>query len=300
MCYNFSMKENLTPQDFGDRKAWEETFNTMEKQGSVGTTQSLDYKDALWYKENVETFKKEKFPEGSIVENYDDLIFDFDGVLYDSTKPAYLAAKLALEKFAPTNTHAHLSYEDVANSYHSPFQDYYKRFGIVFDTPEKAKEFQDYYQQVIYPQVKKEVGEPKFYDDALITLEKLREEKVKNPNLKVHLVSAGKEDYIREKLNEIGYLDVFTDMHLSAGDKKKSIAEIVEKSKSKERSVMIGDSPSDIKDAHSNQGVRSIAVARGQRETERLEHFLPSYVVNNLEEIFDLKSYAKELAEKDK
>lgn len=290
------MLEKLTLKDVDDRKNWEEIFEIMKQQGAVGITQTLDYRDALWYKNNLEKFKEKTSPEGSIVDLYDDIIFDFDGVLYDSTKAVYEAAKLAIENFAKGCVHPNLSVPEIANSFHSPFNEYYARFGIDFNDPKTKKAFYNYYQNFCYPQAKNN-HPPRFYDDALKMLEVLRQAKLKNPNLKVHLVSANKGDYLREKLGEIGALDIFTEMHFNAGDKKETIGEIASKSNNRERCIMIGDLPSDIKDAQANIGVKSVAVVRGEREQERLGHYLPDYIVPNLDKIFDLKSYAKELRE---
>jgi phosphoglycolate phosphatase-like HAD superfamily hydrolase len=268
----------------------------MGRQGAVGITQPLDYQDSIWHQDNLEHFKTQEFPEGDIAKHYDDIIFDFDGVLYDSTDAVYYAATLALNHFAPGNEHAELDVADVANSYHSPFQEYYKRFGIDFNDPQVKSEFFRYYIDVCYPEAQKKHPEH-FYADAIITLKRLKEEKSSNPNLRIHIVSAKRDQAGRKLLLEAGLIDFLDDIHFEADDKKAAIGEIVLKSQNPNRCIMIGDLPSDIKDAQANDGVRSVAVARGDREAERLGCYLPSYIVNDLEAIFELKSYSKQIYE---
>ncbi len=60
---------------------------------------------------------------------------------------------------------------------------------------------------------------------------------------------------------------------------------------------MVGDLPSDIKDTQQIEGVKTIAVARGQIEQERLEMYLPDYIVIDLGGILNLESYSKKLRE---
>lgn len=61
---------------------------------------------------------------------------------------------------------------------------------------------------------------------------------------------------------------------------------------------MIGDLPSDIKDAQQIEGVKTIAVARGETERDHLGMFLPDYIVSDLNGLLNLKSYSRELREK--
>lgn len=76
------------------------------------------------------------------------------------------------------------------------------------------------------------------------------------------------------------------------------IKSIVDKNEEADKVVMVGDLPSDIKDAQKIEGVKTIAVARGDTERQRLGMYLPDYIVADLEGILSLKSYSKELREK--
>lgn len=285
-----------TIEDIEDRKEFSDTLTIMTSQGAIGETQPLDYTDSIWYRENIEEFKKMNFPEGDISEHFEDIIFDFDGVIYNSVKPMYLSAKYMIEKMAGENINiSGLSVEDIANSYHSPFNEYYERFGIKLNDPKKAREFYDYYQSIAYPKAKKELGEPELYPESYEILKKLRDAKQKNSNLKIHLVTAGMESYVSKVMSNLGIADMFDRTYFDASDKEKAITEIVSASGNPDRTIMIGDLPSDIKDARKVTGVSTVAVARGKREAGRLGYYLPNYVISDLTELFKLKSYAKQI-----
>ena len=293
-----SETHTLTTEDIKDREDFQYLLSIMERQGAVGVTQPLDYEDALAYKGNVEAFKLEKTPEGPVYELYDDIIFDFDGVLYDSTHAAYRALQLMLEKKGNKDIPFPSSIEEVANSYQAPFQNYYKRFGITFETPEEIHSFRDAYREV-QAEINQEHHTPSaLYPEVKTILDKLKECKKTNPNLKIHIVSAGSEKQVKPVLEAGGVLSDFDEIHLEAHDKIVAIKSIAEK-RNAERTVMIGDLPSDIKDAKKVNGVKAVAVARGVREQERLGMYLPDYVVSDLSGLLNLEAFSKKLKEKD-
>lgn len=288
----------LTPQDLEDREDFKYLLSIMERQRVVGVTQPMDYVDAMKYRDSLEEFKKRKTPEGSIVELYDDIIFDFDGVLYDSTYPAYRATELLLEKTIDGKIPIPKSVEDIANSFYAPWKHYYERFGLRFDTPEQIHSFRDMYVE-IYKQVNAEHHKPaEMYLEVKDVLDKIKEAKKNNPNLKVHIISAGLEPHIKNALIKAGILGDFDEIHSDCQDKTTMIQSIRDKATNPERTIMIGDLPSDIKDGQLVEGVKTIAVARGEIEQERLGMYFPDYVVANLTELFNLKSLSRKLREK--
>lgn len=287
---------DLTPQDLKDREDFKYLLSIMEKQGAVGITQPIDYIDSMRYRDSLATFEKQITPEGSITELFDDIIFDFDGVLYDSTYAAYRALELTLEKKADKSIPTPSTIEDIANSYHAPFQSYYKRFGITLSTPEEIHSFRDTYREV-QAQVNNEHHTPAtIYPEVKEVLDKIKESKRLNPKIRVHIVSAGSEKQIRTPLIEAGIINDFDEIHSECHDKAKMIQTIIDKSEDR-KTVMIGDLPSDIKDAQLVGGVKTVAVARGKRERGRLSTYLPDYVIGDLSELFDLKSLSRELRE---
>ncbi|HCC06070.1 TPA: hypothetical protein DEP94_01770 [Candidatus Nomurabacteria bacterium] len=288
----------LTQQDLEDREDFQYLLSIMEKQRAVGITQPLDYVDAMKYRDELEAFKKREAPEGSIVELYDDIIFDFDGVLYDSTYPAYRTTELLLETVGDKNIPIPETVEDLANSFQAPFKDYYNRFRVKLDTVEQIHSLREAYMR-IYKQVNAEHHKPaEMYPEVKDVLDKIKEAKKNKPNLKVHIISAGLEPHIKDALIEADILGDFDEIHSDCHDKTEMIQAIRDKFGHPERTIMIGDLPSDIKDGQLVDGVKTIAVARGEVERDRLSMYLPDYVVMDLNGLFDLKSLSKELREK--
>ncbi len=288
----------LTAQDIKDRDDFQYLLSIMEKQKAVGITQRLDYEDSIDYRDNIESFKVKQTPEGPVYVLFDDIIFDFDGVLYDSTYAAYRALQLMLDKKGDKSIPFPESVEEVANSYQAPFQNYYKRFGITFDTPEEIHSFRDAYREV-QAQINDEHHTPAaLYPEVKVILDRLKESKKANPKLKIHIVSAGSEKQVKPVLEAGGVLNDFDEIHLEAHDKVAAIKSIAEKNTA-ERTVMVGDLPSDIKDAKKIDGVRSIAVARGNTEQERLGMYLPDYIVADLSGLLNLESFSKKLKERE-
>ncbi len=290
-------KPVFTAQDLQDREDFEYILSIMEKQGAVGITQPIDYMDALSYRDRLQKFRENIVLEGSVTAMFNDIIFDFDGVLYDSTYSAYRAVELTLEKRGDKSIPQPPTTADIANSYQAPFQDYYKRFGISLKTPEEIASFRDTYREV-QAQVNGEHHTPStLYPEVTLVLDKLKEAKKNNPKLKVHIISAGSDKQVKTPLIEAGILDDFDEIHTECHDKTAMIKSIVDKNNEDAKVVMIGDLPSDIKDAQQIEGVKAIAVARGSTERQRLGMYLPDYIVSDLEGILSLKSYSKELRE---
>ncbi|MCE9628763.1 MAG: HAD hydrolase-like protein [Candidatus Vogelbacteria bacterium] len=293
------IQSELTEEDRKDREDFLYLLSIMDKQRAVGVTQPLDYQDAITYRDTVESFSEHQEREGSITTLFNDIIFDFDGVLYDSTYSVYRALELTLDKKADKNIPTPTSVEDIANSYQAPFQDYYKRFGISLNTPEELTDFKDTYREV-QTQVNNEHHTPAaLYPEVKDVLNKLKEAKQNNPNLKIHIISAGSEKYIKEVLAKENIAEDFDEIHADCHDKSGMIQIIADKGETREKTVMIGDLPSDIKDAKRVEGVKTIAVARGDNEYKRLGMYLPDYIVEDLEGVLDLRSYSKELRQEE-
>lgn len=289
----------LTEQDLQDREDFRYFLAIMEKQGATGVTQSSDYEDALSYRDIVESFREKKASEGSVTTLFNDVIFDFDGVLYDSTYSIYRALELMLEKEADKNIPFPSTIQEIANTYQAPAQNYYKRFGISLETPEEVVAFRDDYREVM-KQVDSEHHTPAaLYPEVKDVLDTIKEAKKENPHLKIHIISAGSEKYIKDVLEKNGITDDFDEIHSECHNKRAMIETIADKSGIRDKTVMIGDLPSDIKDARQVEGVKTIAVARGTIEREHLGMYLPDYVVTDLTGVLHLKSYSRELRERE-
>jgi phosphoglycolate phosphatase-like HAD superfamily hydrolase/SAM-dependent methyltransferase len=286
----------LTPQDIEDREDFEYFLSIMEKQHSLGATQLVDYKDAAAYRSGVESFMRQKPPEGRVTLLFDDIIFDFDGVLYDSTYAAYRTVELMLQEHSDGKTPVP-TIDEIANSYQPPHAVYYQRFGIPLNTKKEIDAFRDAYVR-LYAQVNAEHHTPAtLYPEVKSVLDTIKEAKKENPRMRIHIISAGTEKHVKDVLDQAGIMQDFDQIHWNCSDKTEMIKSIANQAEDRERTAMIGDLPSDIKDAHLIPGVRSIAVARGDVERERLGLYLPDYIASDLNGLLDLKSYSRELRE---
>ena len=288
----------LTNQDLQDREDFLYLLSIMEKQGAAGITQPSDYEDAIGYKDRLKKFTEKELPEGSVTELFDDIIFDFDGVLYDSLYSTYRALELTLEAEEITHIPKPASINEIANSYYAPYQNYYKRFGISLETKQELESFKDTYHTVETKVENEHHTPPALYPEVRKVLDKIKKAKENNPNLKAHIISAKSESKIREILDNNQLTSYFDEIHGGYQVKDAVIKLIAEKAAVKEKTVMIGDLPSDIKDAQQIPGVKTIAVARGEREKERLGMYLPDYIVTDLDGLLALRSYSKELRDK--
>jgi phosphoglycolate phosphatase-like HAD superfamily hydrolase len=280
----------LTQEDHEDRVQFEEILEIMKLQGVVGETQPEDYADAIWYSNNLEAHNLKDLPEGNIADHFDTIIFDFDGVLYNSAPAIYRAVLLMLQYYKAHHIEIPESHEDVANSFSSPAMNYFRRFGIRFSTPKEAVDFREHYLTVVKPSIESEFGIPDLHPEVKEVLEEIQLAKAKNPHLKVTVLSAGRVDEVIPNLERLGIRDYFDEIKVDQADKKEAISTIIG-SADPSRAIMIGDLPSDIRDAQAITGVKTIAVARGERERERLGHYLPDYIVSDLKELWNLKKY---------
>lgn len=288
---------SLTPEERQDIENLEDArylIEIMLKQGATGIFQTSDMQDALFYKEHVKEFSERSTPEGSVTDLFDDIIFDFDGVLYNSSHSVYMAVKLMLARKANKDIAAPETIHEIANSFHSPFQDYYRRFDIALDTPDEIASFKEAYRVVRRAIDEENTNPSTFYDEVKFVLDNIKEAKKERPSIRLHIVSASSRKHIFEALAQDGLEECFDEIHADCHDKAATIKNIAKQGQ-ENKTVVIGDLPSDIKDAQYVDGVRTIAVARGERERERLGMYLPDYIVDNLEQLFDLKPYSKEL-----
>mgnify|MGYP001574211189 CR=1 FL=1 len=272
-----------------------ETLSIMKKQGALGVLQPSDFEDAERYRKNVAAFCEREAAEGSVEDLFDDIIFDFDGVLFDGMYPVNKAVELMIKAKGDQNIPATsaVTLDDIAVSFQSPFQKFYRRFGIFLDTPKDIEEFKVAYRK-IQSQINAEHHTPAtIFPEVHDVLESLRLAKNDHPHLRVHIISAGSEKHIQHILAEAGITQDFDQIHAECHDKFAMIDAIAQQSSAREKTVMIGDLPSDIKDGQRVSGVKTIAIARNARAQDWLEMYLPDYIVKDLNGLFSLQSFAK-------
>jgi phosphoglycolate phosphatase-like HAD superfamily hydrolase len=271
----------LNIEDQLERQNFVRVLEVMELQGASGITQPSDYVDAIQYLKEIDGQNKLESQQISVLEHFDSLVFDFDGVIADSTVSMYEGAKEIIDTFAGSDIpkgQVPQTTDDVANTYSSPGSQYYKRFGI------KSNGINDHYLKVIFPKMKEVHGIPKIYPEVPYVFEVIRNAKLVNSSLKIYLLTAGSEAHVNDILKESGYLSIFDDIFYNEYDKKSRLQNLKELNGN---IVMIGDLPSDIKDGKA-VGIKTIAVGRGARQKSRLGYFLPDFVIENLAELFDV------------
>lgn len=288
--------EKLSREDQEAREDLLYILSIMEKQGAVGITQPVDYRDALRYKERLPDYLQEVAPEGSVATLFDEVIFDFDGVLYDSMYSVYKAVELMLEERADRKFTEGATPDEASKKFTSPFPTFYARFGIKLTTEDEKKSFVQAYRRIQAEVNNMHHAPAALFPEAKAVLMRLHEAKKENPNLRIHIISAGSKEHVHDVLERYQITEIFDQIHPECHDKTEQIRIIAEEADEPSRTVMIGDLPSDIKDAQSISGVRTIAIARTKPEKERLGMFLPDYVIGSLDDLFALKPHNKELA----
>jgi phosphoglycolate phosphatase-like HAD superfamily hydrolase len=277
-----------------------ELLAIMKKQGALGIFQPWDYEDAKRYRDGVRTFCEQDVVEGSAIELFDDIIFDFDGVLFDGMYPVNKAIELMVKAKGDKNIPDSLTVtgDDVAVAFQSPFQNFYRRFGIFLDTKDDIEAFKRTYRE-IQKKINAEHHAPAaLFPEVHDVLETLKRAKSSHPHLRIHIISAGSETHIRHILTEGGIVQDFDQIHAECHDKVAMIDGIAQQSNERTRTVMIGDLPSDVKDGQRVSGVKTIAIARNARAKDWLEMYLPDYIVEDLNGLFTLQSFAKILKQR--
>lgn len=289
-----SAKPALTAQDKQDREDFLYLLSVMETQGASGITQSTDYVDAIAYKDRLKSFLEKEAPEGSVTQLFNDIIFDFDGVLYDSTYAVYKTLGLMIERKGDKQIPSPKTIHEIARSYQAPFQTFYTRFGITLETPEEIATFKKTFTEVMLQIDKKHHAPSTLYPEVKQVLDAIRQARSDQTHLKIHIISAAPPAFIHAALEMHGITGDFDEIHTDCHDKTAMITSIRDHADRKNSTVMIGDLPSDIKDAQ-RAGVNTIAVARRSGEQERLGMYLPDYIVTDLRGLLNLTSYCKEL-----
>jgi HAD superfamily hydrolase (TIGR01509 family) len=255
--------------------------DVIRRRKVIGAPLTSDYEEAH---EKVEQDKSPVHPESveprNIEELIDLIIFDWDGVMYDSMDNIAKTAVEITKHFGKGITE-----EQFHESYDQPFWDYYKRLGIPVETEDERAYIYKIYHDEILPKIKE--GESKkstIYPEVEDTLRELVAR-----HIKVAIVSAHKTEEIIEILTQGGLLKYIDYPIGLAHNKTEAIKQLcMESGVTPERALMLGDLPSDLRDAR-KAGVRVGAVARRNEFRDRLGSHNPDFVFETVgPEIFHL------------
>ena len=208
--------------------------------------------------------------------NYDAVLFDFDGTIADTGKGVFNAVRYAVESlgFEP------LTDASLRTFIGPPLSDSFKReCGM---TDEQSEEAVSKYRE-IYSE--KCIYEFELYDgiDALIR-------DIKSSGIKLAIASSKPEKFVKRLLNQLGYDEIIDYISAPTFDKDHmSKKELINNAVNalgveKKRTIMIGDRLFDIIGANEAE-VESIGAVFGYGSEEELKEAGATYLVSHADEI---------------
>jgi phosphoglycolate phosphatase len=198
------------------------------------------------------------------------LIFDYDGVLFDTRKVAFNLIKKCCEKFLKKK----ITEKDFIEIYKSNFYDAMKKRGATREDIEKIKKY------AMAELSKKQLH---VHSGAISAVKKLS----KTHTLAV--ISSNFSNVMRKNLKKAGIADNF-DFIVGAEeieDKKKKIRNLLKQTRiSKPESVFITDTIGDIKEAK-KAGIKTMAVTWGFHSKKILKDAKPDFVAEKSSQIVE-------------
>jgi phosphoglycolate phosphatase-like HAD superfamily hydrolase len=240
-------------------------------------------------------------PEGKVWKETDltqiaeRIIFDWDGVLCDSTKRLNRATYYLIKEKGEGPLAAALTEQEVTDTFDMPVWDYLRKYGVKVDDedPEKQAELRakisdEYHNEYLLRKYDDMPDEDDMFPEAIETIKMLHEQ-----GIKLDIISAGDENKIRAVLARHGLSHCFESVLGGQRDKTQAIANAAaaaEKNGTEPSKILyFGDLPSDIRHTkNSNSGVRSVAVAFTPAAQARLEGTDTDFMVTGMK-MDDLK-----------
>lgn len=231
--------------------------------------------------------KKEvrQYETADLTKEVDRMVFDWDGVLFDSTKRLNRATLVLIQERGDPKQARTLTDKYVEETFDMPVYDYLRKYGVKVDGENEEEtsairaELYDYYHNVLLTRVYDDIpAEDEMFPETVGTIKSLHEQ-----GIKLDIISAGNEEKIRTTLTKHGISDCFDTITGNVRSKSQAIAEVAEGSEDPSRIVYFGDLPSDIRDTKkSNSGVRSVAVARNEAAVNRMQDQDSDFLVTGL------------------
>lgn len=246
---------------------------------------TLDYQEAYEKTErDKNTIKTEKLntsEKKEIQELFDVVLFDWDGVLYDSMETLAVAAVEVCQEFGVT-----IDKEKFLDTYDQPYREWYKKLGIPADNEAAHKYIRRIYNDVIKPKLQAKKPD-KLFPDAITALKELKQR-----GINIGIVSAERGENIRKVLEENEIIDLPDYIYDRINNKDEAIKKICQdNSLNPNRVLMIGDLPSDLRDAKL-AGIKTAGIARRDNDRDRLGSYDPDYLLDGLgDEITTLSIY---------
>ncbi|OGH93581.1 MAG: hypothetical protein A2538_00625 [Candidatus Magasanikbacteria bacterium RIFOXYD2_FULL_41_14] len=247
---------------------------------------SSDYNSANT-KVDADTNSVEKLAaetEKNIEEVVDMVLFDWDGVLYDSIKRIARAAVEVCKRYG-----IDLTTDEYNRTAIQPYWEHYARLGIPgANTDEGKAELYHIYHNEIIPLLKEMPNlQAEIYPEVPEIFQQLADK-----NIKIGIVSAHKPEEIEEILRQHGLRELVDCVVGLAHNKVEALRSICSRrGLDPQRVLMFGDLPSDLQDAKV-AGIKTAAVARFEQAEDRLAAFDPDYFFQTVgPEILKLKPF---------
>jgi phosphoglycolate phosphatase-like HAD superfamily hydrolase len=248
--------------------------NVVDYQEAEDKVKRIGLKDGKF--ENKEIESKE------IGDLFDVVLFDWDGVLFDSMESIARYAQEVCRLLGKE-----IDTKEFLESYDQPFWNYYTKQGIACDTSEQRDYIYHLYHDQVGPILEKDpqIKKSDLFPDAMEAIRKLE-----SLGLKVGIVSAHKPEEIKALLEKNGIkVDYLIGL---AHNKSQEIKRLCESEGfDSSRVLMIGDLPSDLRDGQ-RAGVKVMAMARFPEAEDRLGSYDPDYLATSLGiDLFKLKKF---------
>lgn len=207
---------------------------------------------------------------------YDAIIFDWDGVIYDSI------AQVAQNSVEVCKTYGvDITTDHYYKHFSQPWWVWYRDLGIPTETDEQKIELDRRYWEIH----KLTHADHQIFPDVVETLQGLEEK-----GIHLGIISAGLGETIKSILKKENLDSLFSEQDIiyRADHKVERIKEFCERNNfDLDKVLMVGDLPSDIENGE-EAGVKTVGIARWESAIERLKKFQPDYLFESLTEILDI------------
>ncbi len=208
----------------------------------------------------------------NLYEKFDAILFDWDGVILDSTLHSAMVCVEVCKRYGVVITPEHY-----LENFSQPHWIYYESVGVKCETPEERARLEDLYWQVL----EESPVEKSLFPEAENALKQLS-----NKTFILGIISASKRHLITDML-ALGLNEIFDDENIISDviNKVQSIKDFYERNRvDPKRVLMIGDLPSDLIDGR-DAGVKVAGLARNTKQRERLASYKPDYLFDDLTQL---------------
>jgi phosphoglycolate phosphatase len=198
------------------------------------------------------------------------IIFDWSGVIIDSTQAVYLVVNQILKYFNVSE----LGWDEFRDNWEMPYLNFYKKYIPDLSLEEEKK---------AYRKVVKEVYSAEIFGDVKDVLTEFKEQ-----GIRMFVVSGDTEITFYKELEKGDLLNIFEKIYLDVHDKFDNVQKIVEENNlQKEKTLIIGDTTHEIQIGN-KIGIQTIGITRGFQKKKKLESAQPDYIIDNFNQLKEI------------